>query len=264
MRQNMIRFAPALLLVFLVSGCGTGGLGDFNIISVEEEWRLGEQLSRDVARQVRLVNDPAALAYINRLGNALVSQTRMRQLPWNFYIVADDSINAFNIPGGHVYIHTGLIAAADNASEFVGVLGHEIAHGVERHGTEQLSKAYGLQMIAGLVLGQNPGMLQQIAAQIAGTGALASFSRAAEDQADRLATQMMFQAGYDPRGMVTMFEKLLRNAQRGSGAVSKFFSTHPLTEDRIRNVNRQIESLGARSGLRTDEAEYQRIRRSLR
>lgn len=264
MRQKMIRFAPALLLVFLVSGCGSGRLGDFNIISIEEEWRLGEQLSRDVARQVRLVNDPAALAYINRVGSAMVSQTQMGQLPWNFYLVADDSINAFNIPGGHVYIHTGLIAAAENASEFAGVMGHELAHGIERHGTEQLTRTYGLQIVAGLVLRQNPGMLAQIAAQIAGTGALARFSRAAEDEADRLATQMMFQAGYDPRGMVTMFEKLLQGQRRGSGTVSRFFATHPLTEDRIRSVNQQIQGLGTRSGLRTDEADYQRIRRGLR
>jgi predicted Zn-dependent protease len=262
--KQKLRSAPALLLVLTIWGCGSGGgLGNFNLISIEEEWRLGEQISRDVARQVRLVNNPEALAYVNRVGRTLVSPTQMGQLPWQFHIVADNSINAFNIPGGHVYIHTGLIAAADNASEFVGVLGHEIGHGVERHGTEQLTKAYGLQIIAGLLLGQNPGMVAQIAAQIVGTGAMARFSREAEEQADRIAVQMMAQAGYDPRGMVTMFEELLQNTKSRPSSVSKFFSTHPLTEDRIRSVSKQIEGMGLRSGLKTDEAEYQRVRRNL-
>jgi predicted Zn-dependent protease len=261
--KQKLRSVPAFLLALTIWGCGSGGLGNFNLISIEEEWRLGEQISRDVARQVRLVNDPEALAYVNRVGRTLVSQTQMGQLPWQFHIVADNSINAFNIPGGHVYIHTGLIAAADNASEFVGVLGHEIGHGVERHGTEQLTKAYGLQIVAGLLLGQNPGMVAQIAAQIVGTGAMARFSREAEDQADRIAVQMMSQAGYNPRGMVTMFEELLQNTKSRPGSVSKFFSTHPLTEDRIRSVSRQIEGMGLRSGLKTDEPEYQRVRRNL-
>ena len=259
----MKRRLSICVLILTVVGCGTGGgLGDFNLISLEQEWQLGEQLSRDIARQVRLVNDAEALAYVNRVGRDLVSQTKMGQLPWQFHIVADNSINAFNIPGGHVYVHTGLIAAADNAAEFAGVMGHEIAHGVERHATEQLTRAYGLQILAGLVLGQNPGMLQKIAAQIAGTGALARFSRSAEEQADQLGTQMMHRAGYDPRGMVTMFEQLMAQRQARPGAVSQFFSTHPLTEDRIREVSRQIESL-PRTGLRLDDADYQRIRRRL-
>lgn len=257
------RLVSACVLILILGGCGTGGgLGDFNLISLEQEWQLGEQLSRDVERQVRLVNDAEALAYVNRVGRDLVSQTSMGQLPWQFHIVADNSINAFNIPGGHVYVNTGLIAAADNAAEFAGVMGHEIAHGVERHATEQLTRAYGLQIVAALVLGQNPSTLQTIAAQIVGTGALARFSRSAEEEADRLGTQMMHRTGYDPRGLVTMFEKLMSQRQSSPGAVSKFFSTHPLTEDRIREVSRRIEGL-SKSGLRMDDPDYQRIRRRL-
>jgi predicted Zn-dependent protease len=261
--KTMRNDSVAMLLVMVLAGCGTGGGGDFNLISLEQEWQLGEQLSRDIARQVRLVNDPEAVAYVNRVGRALVGSTEMGRLPWQFHIVADPNINAFNIPGGHVYVNTGLIAAADNASEFAGVLGHEIAHGVERHATEQLTRAYGLEIIAALVLGQQPGQLERIVAQIVGTGALARFSREAEEEADRLGTRMMVEAGYDPRGMVTMFEELMATRRGRPGAVSQFFSTHPLTEDRIRAVSKQIEAMGTRSGLRTDEPDYQRLRRSV-
>lgn len=252
----------AIAIVFAACTSGSGvNKGDFNIMSLEDEWRLGQQLSTDISRQMPLVNDQQALAYVNRVGRDIVSRTEMAQLPWQFHIVKDPEINAFNIPGGHVYVTTGLLDAAANASEFAGVMAHEISHGVSRHGTEQLSKAYGLEMVAGILLGQNPAVYKQILAQIVGTGALASFSRSAEDEADTLGTRYMYDAGYDPRGMVTMFQKLIQTRKGKPGSVDKFFSTHPLTEDRIKDVTKQIQSLPPKSGLRSDDAEYQAIRR---
>jgi predicted Zn-dependent protease len=251
----------AIMTLLLAGGCSSGG--GFNIVSLEEEWQLGNQLAQDIARQMPLSNDQQALAYVNRVGRQIVSQTEMGQLPWNFHIVVDPEVNAFNIPGGHVYVTTGLIAAADDASEFAGVMAHEIAHGVERHGTEQLSRAYGLNIIAAVLLGQNPAVYQQILAQIVGTGTLARFGRDAENEADQLGVRMMHQAGYNPRGMVTMFQELLRRRQGSPGAVEKFFSTHPLTEDRIRYVERAIGSLPAKSNLVTNEAAYTSMRSRL-
>lgn len=250
--------AIALIALLVSGGCSSGG--GFNIVSIEEEWQLGNQLAQDIARQMPLSNDQQALAYVNQMGQRMVNQTQMGQLPWNFHIVIDPDVNAFNIPGGHVYVTTGLIAAADNASEFAGVMAHEIAHGVERHGTQQLSQAYGLNIVAAVLLGQNPAVYQQILAQIVGTGTLARFGREAENEADEIGTRMMHQAGYNPQGMVRMFEELLRRRQGSPGSVEKFFSTHPLTEDRIRNVRRIIASLPARSNLITNEAAYNTMR----
>ena len=248
------------LVVVLSSSCGSGGGGsNFNLISLEDEWRLGEQLSQDIARQVRLVNDPQALAYVNNLGRALVAQTEMAQLPWQFHIVDDPAINAFAIPGGHVYVNRGLIRAADNASELAGVMGHEIAHGVARHATEQISRQYGLSVVAALVLGQNPSVLQELAAQIVAGGTLARFSREAENEADALGLRYMAGAGYNPRGMVTMFQRLLSNRQSRPSSVEQFFATHPLTEDRIRNVERMISNAGNPAG-RSDDPEFQSVK----
>src|SRR5919106_4958690 len=123
--------------------CASSGVnkGDLNLVSYQEEWELGRALERDIARQLPLVRDPAALAYVNRMGQRIAAQTELAEAPWEFHLVADPSINAFNIPGGHVYVHTGLVGATDNASELAGVMAHEIAHGVSRHGTEMLSRA---------------------------------------------------------------------------------------------------------------------------
>jgi predicted Zn-dependent protease len=255
--------AVAVAVVALLTfGCGSGGGGgDFNLISLEEEWQLGQQLAQDITRQISINNDAAVNAYVRGMGQRIVSQSPapFNQLPWNFYVVNDPSINAFAVPGGHVFVHTGLIAAADNASELAGVMAHEISHVVARHSTEQLSRQYGLSMLASLVLGQDPGVLQQIAAQIVAGGALARFSREAEREADQLGIQAMYQAGYNPAGMASMFEELLEHRGSAPGRVEQFFSTHPLTEDRIRDARNRAAQLGNR-GI-TDEPQYQSIRR---
>jgi predicted Zn-dependent protease len=261
--RNPSRAAGAVALVLaaaLVAGaCASSGVnqGQLNVISLEEEWRLGQQLERDLASRLRLVDDRAALAYVNEVGQRIVRQTEMANLPWKFHLVANPEVNAFNIPGGHVYVHTGLIAEADDAAEFAGVLAHEISHGVSRHGTEQLSRAYGLSILGGILLGENPAAYQQILAQIVAQGSLARFSRSAETEADRLGIRYMYGAGYEPRGLVEIFQKLLSARQRRPGSVERFFSTHPLTEDRIAEAEREIAGLPGRGGLVEREAGFQ-------
>jgi predicted Zn-dependent protease len=253
-----------VLVAFLALSCGSaGGGGDFNLISIEEEWQLGQQLSQDVARQIRLSNDAQVNAYVRNMGQRIVSSTPapFNQLPWQFHVVEDPAINAFAIPGGHVYVNTGLIANADSASELAGVMAHEISHIVARHSTEQISRQYGLSVLANVVLGQNPNALASIAAQILGTGALARFSREAEREADEIGIRAMYEAGYNPNGMASMFEELLEQRRGQPGRVEQFFSTHPLTEERIRDSRNRASQLSGRSNLITDEPEFQAVRR---
>lgn len=233
------------------SSCATSGVnrGDINLVSLEEEWQLGQQLEAEIAQQLPIVNDATTEAFINRIGQRIVSQTEFSDLPWEFHVVADPSINAFNIPGGHVYVHTGLIQQVDDVAELAGVMGHEIAHGLARHATERLTTTYGLQIGAGVLLGQDPGLIAQIVAQIVGQGAIASFSRADEREADELAVRYLYNARYDPDGMVDLFRKLLQQQESSPSAVGQFFSTHPLTEDRIESVQREIARLPDRSDL---------------
>ncbi|HEY0156899.1 MAG TPA: M48 family metallopeptidase [Thermoanaerobaculia bacterium] len=250
-----------VLASFVAAGCGSGG-GNFNLISIEEEWQMGTQISQEVARQVRFNNDPAVNAYVRNLGQRIVAQAAppFNQLPWQFHVVEDDSINAFAIPGGHVYVHTGLIKNSDNASELAGVMAHEIAHVLARHSTEQLSRQYGLSTIASAVLGQNPSTIAAIAAQVAAGGAMASFSREAEREADEIGIQAMAAAGYNPAGMATMFEELLEHRGGGQpGRVEQFFSTHPLTENRVRDARARAQTIGNR-GI-TDEPAFQDVKR---
>ncbi len=255
-------FFAVVLASLLAGGCGSaGGAGDFNLISLEEEWQLGAQLSREVASQVRLNNDPAVNAYVQDMGRRIVAQAAppFNQLPWQFHVVQDDAINAFAIPGGHVYVNTGLIKNADNASELAGVMAHEISHILARHSTEMISRQYGLSIIAGAVLGQNPGQLAQIAAQLVAGGALARFSREAEREADNIGIQAMAAAGYNPNGMASMFEELLEHRRGQPSRVEQFFSTHPLTEDRISEARSRAQQIGNR-GI-TNEPQFEDVQR---
>jgi predicted Zn-dependent protease len=256
--------AAAAAAVLVAASCATGGVnqGDVNLVSVEEEWRLGQQLERDLAGELRLVDDRAALGYVRAVGQRIVRQTELADLPWEFHVVADPEVNAFNIPGGHVYVHTGLLTAADNAAELAAVMSHEIAHGVSRHGTEQLTRGYGLNLAAGLLLGEDPAAYQQVLAQLAGAGTVARFSRGAETEADDLGLAYMQRAGYDPRGMVTMFEELLSRRRRDPGAVDRFFATHPLTEDRIDRIRRRIREQPSGGGLRMTESGFSAAKRA--
>jgi beta-barrel assembly-enhancing protease len=251
-----------VLLVFAVpvalvptTGCGTG----INLVSVEDEWQMGREIERDINAQVRLVNDATLQRYVEQMGQRIVRQTPMADRQWKFYVVQDPNINAFNAPGGLVYIYTGLIAQADNAAELAGVMAHEIAHGVARHGTQRLSQVYGLNVAASVLLGGDPGIAQQIAAQIVAGGAVASFSRGQEREADQLGVRYMAAAGYDPEGMATLLEKLIADRQRRPGAVEQFFSTHPLTEDRVADVRRMARGV-QRQGLSMNDGQYANIK----
>jgi predicted Zn-dependent protease len=258
-KRNTSVLAVALV-TFMTVGCGGSG-GGFNLISIEEEWQMGAQLSQEVAKQVRFNNDPAVNAYIRDMGMRIVQQAAppFNQLPWQFHVVEDPAINAFAIPGGHVYINTGLIENSDNAAELAGVMAHEISHVLARHSTEQLSRQYGLSVIASAVLGQNPGALAQIAAQIAAGGAMAKFSREAEREADEIGIQAMAAAGYNPMGMATMFEELMEHSKGQPGRVEQFFSTHPLTTERVNDARNRANRIGNRGTL--DEPAFQDIRR---
>ena len=265
MRAPFRRIRPLSLCLVLLSigfaGCA-GVLGDdFNLVSLDEEWQLGQQIERDLAQQLPLVDDPVLTGYINQMGQKVVAQTPMANLPWRFYVVQDPAINAFNTPGGLVYVNTGLIAQAGSAAELASVIGHEVAHGVERHGTERMSKAQGINVLAGLVLGQDPGAVQQIATQIAAGGALAKNSRDAEREADGLGIQYMAAARYNPNGMADMFRRL---EAAGGGGGPAFFSTHPSPENRVQTAERRAAQLGTRGTTMNDSQFAQAQQRARR
>jgi beta-barrel assembly-enhancing protease len=227
-----------LIAVLMICACAAMGTSGINLISLEEEWELGEQFEAELAEEL----DPYEDAKITEMGQRIVAETRKAELPWRFYVVEDETINAFNVPGGLVYVHSGLIEVASD-TEIAAVIGHEIGHGVARHGTQRLTQQYGLAILAGAVLGEDPGTVQEIVAQIAAGGAIAQFSQAQEFEADELGVQYMHSAGYDANGMVTLLERFIEMRDRDPGRMEQLFATHPATEERLQRVREQVEGL---------------------
>lgn len=215
-----------------------------NRYSIEKEIALGKALAQEVERTSKIVEDPVISEYVNRVGQNLVRHSDA-QVPFTIKVVDSDEVNAFALPGGFFFVDTGLILAAQNESELAGVMAHEIAHVAARHGTRQATRAE-IANWASLPLIFLGGYAGYGIRQAAGIGlplSFLKFSRNFEEEADYLGVQYLYAAGYDPNGMVTFFERIQSQEKSKHGSVSKAFSTHPPTPDRIERAQREIASL---------------------
>ena len=257
-----VRRAAGILAI----GTASISAGCAPAISTQDEVRLGQQTAAQLNRELPLVQDAAALQYINQLGRSIAQRADHRGINYNFYIVNAPEVNAFAVPGGHVYVNRGLIERASNVSELAGVLAHEIGHVVHRHGIEQWQRAQnanlGLAVLYGVLLGRSPSGIEQAAIQIGGAGVFSGYSRDAEREADRTAIQYMLASGYHPQGLVTMFESLLAERQRNPGAVEQWFATHPTTQERINSTRAAINQVPASQlrGLTVNSQAYASFR----
>jgi beta-barrel assembly-enhancing protease len=239
--------------------------GKINFYSIEKEIALGKQLAEEVRRQSKLIEDPIIGEYINRLGQNLVRNSDA-MVPFTFQIVEGDQLNAFAFPGGFVFVYTGLIEATETEAELAGAMAHEIAHVAARHITRQATK----QQIASyaslplIFLGGLPGyaIRQGVSAGIP-LGFL-SFERKFESEADMLGIQYMYKAGYDPTASVDLFERMVSLEKRKPGAIARVFNTHPMTEDRLVQTQKNIaEMLPGRSEYVVTTSEFNEIRSRL-
>jgi predicted Zn-dependent protease len=236
--------------------------GSLNFMSLEKEIQLGRQLAAEIERQVKLVEDPTVNEYVNRVGQNLVRNSDAK-VPFTIKVVDSDEINAFALPGGFFYVNSGLIRAADDESELAGVMAHEIAHVTARHGTEQASKAQLLNFasIPLIFLGGVGGFAIRQAAGFLIPMQFLQFSRGAETEADYLGLQYLYKTGYDPGAAVSFFEKLQAKETAKPGTVSKMFSTHPPTGDRIEKTKKNIEAvLPDREEYVVTTSEFQKIK----
>ena len=236
--------------------------GSINFISLEKEIAMGRQMAAEIERQVKLVEDPTISEYVNRVGQNLVRNSDAK-VPFTIKVVDSDEINAFALPGGFFYVNSGLILAADDESELAAVMAHEIAHVSARHGTENASKAQlvNIASIPLIFMGGVAGFGIRQAAGFLIPMQFLQFSRKAEGEADYLGVQYLYKTGYDPGAAVSFFEKLQAKETARPGSVSKMFSTHPPTGDRIESTKKNIEAvLPDREEYVVTTSEFNKIR----
>jgi beta-barrel assembly-enhancing protease len=238
----------------------------WNLFSPDQDVEMGREVSKQAERELQILNDRRANTYIDALGRQLAAHAPGEKYPYHFKIVNDTAINAFALPGGFVYINRGALEAADNEGQIAGVIAHEISHVALRHGTNQASKAYVAQAplaILGGVLGSGSvgSVLAQLGVSFAASSLLLKYSRDAETQADTMGTQILYDSGYDPKAMVEFFEKIQAESK---GRAVQFFSDHPNPENRISNVQREIQRLGGLPpNVHRDSPDFHTIKTSL-
>jgi predicted Zn-dependent protease len=218
--------------------------GQINLYSIDKEIALGKQLSLEVEQSSHILDDPEVTEYINRLGQNLVRNSDS-QVPFVVKVIDSDEINAFALPGGFLYVNTGLILEAQEESELAGVMAHEIAHVAARHATEQFSKGrlFNLASIPLIFVGGPLGYGIQQAVSIFIPLQFLQFSRGSEREADFLGLQYMYKTGYDPQSFVSFFEKVSAQEKKKPGLFSRAFATHPMTKDRISLAQKEIQGL---------------------
>ena len=212
------------------------------LVSDEQEAELGKQVQAELQTQgIKLCPDAVVVNYVQSVAARLIPLAqRERNIAWDVQVIDDlKTVNAFAVPGGHIYVYTGLLAAADNEAEVAGVLSHEMGHVVARHSARQMVEMIGLNAVTKIALGEKPSELEQVASTLLTNGVLLEHSRAQETEADGIGVRFASGAGYSPQGLVTFFEKL--QAQPGGmPAALTWLSTHPATADRIRAVQELI------------------------
>lgn len=263
----MLKTFPRLRATLLVAPVVALGVTACSI-SQQQEIELGQQYAAEINRELPIVDDAVVNRYINLLGSQIARQGD-RQIEYTFYVVNTDAVNAFAIPGGFIYINRGLIEQTDNLAELAGVMAHEIAHVEERHGVEQLERMQRANLglnLAYILLGRTPGTLEQGAIQIGGAAIFASYSRSAEAEADAVAVNLLVGAGINPTGLVTFFMELLEERERRPSTLEQWFSTHPLTEDRIAAVRQDVNRIPASTlnQLTVNSAQYEEMKARLR
>ncbi len=214
-----------------------------NFYSLEKEIALGKGLAQDVERQAKIISDPVIAEYVNRIGQNLVRNSDAK-VPFTIKVIDSEEVNPFALPGGFFFVNSGLILKAENEAELAGVMAHEIAHVAARHGTRQATRGEiaNLATIPLMVMGggwTTYGIYQ--AASILVPIGFLKFSRGFESEADLLGLEYMYKAGYDPTSFVDFFEKIETLEKRKPGTMAKVFSTHPMTDDRIRAAQKNIQ-----------------------
>jgi beta-barrel assembly-enhancing protease len=177
--------------------------------------------------------------YVNSIGQKIVNAQKDRNIPFTFSVLADTTINAFAIPGGHVYVNIGLLRAATSGAEVAGVMAHEIGHVTMRHGAKQMMKSEGLTIVQQILFGTDTASIAAAVANMVTNLFFLKFSRDDENQADSCAVAYSTAAKYNPYGIKNFFTTLMNKYGDGMG-VFEALSTHPNTSDRIAHTQTLI------------------------
>jgi predicted Zn-dependent protease len=223
----------------------------FALLTLDEEWNLGRRLADEMATVVQPLNDPKTAAYADAMLERVLAAAR-GEYPaaarvWSLTVVHGDP-DLFSVPGGHVYLTTGMVALTENYAELLAAVAHEVAHGLERNIAENLSRRYGIETVEDVVWGEDPETSEQIREQVLSRGGVLAYNRDAEREADRLVVGYLYKSGVDPLAWVDLLGRS-REPGRRAGA---FRERHGVDKRRAEAVREQVRALPPRPLTRDD------------
>jgi predicted Zn-dependent protease len=237
-------------------------------LSLNEEIRIGGEIMQQIHNQRVMVDDLLTQEYINTLGYKLLGKADSAIHDFHFFVIRDDTINAFALPGGYIGFNAGLIMVSDNENELAAVMAHEISHVTQRH----LARAYFYNqrmqgpllaaMIAGILLGGEAAQAAIVAANAGAQQTQINFTRKNEQEADSIGIALLANAGYDPYSMATLFDKMYKQSRLYGGAPPEFLSTHPVYDSRISDAQLRAQQYPKQS--RPDSVLYRVIKARLK
>jgi len=242
-----------------------GGRGMGNWYSTDTEIKMGKMYSMEIEKSTKFITDPVVVEYVNRIGQNIVKNSDCK-VPFTIKVIDSDEINAMALPGGFFYVNSGLILNADEEAELAGVMAHETAHVCAHHAVREQTRANYAQLgtIPLIFIGGWTGYGLYEAASIGVPMTFLKFSREFEAQADYLGVQYMYRSGYDPQAFISFFEKIQALEKRKPGMVSRAFSDHPQTPDRILHSQEEIARiLPARDEYTVTTSEFDDVKARL-
>uniref|UniRef100_UPI004049BBAC beta-barrel assembly-enhancing protease n=2 Tax=Dissulfurimicrobium sp. TaxID=2022436 RepID=UPI004049BBAC len=256
-----------LILLFIwsfVQGSQSGA--SWAMMSIKEERELGDKLLQTIDSQVTLIKDPEIVGYVKGIGDRILAKVDDKYFDYRFFVIKDSGINAFAIPGGLIFVHSGLLEVLDNEDELACVLAHEIGHVQGRHiarrmeNMQKINIATAAMAVAGLFLGGG----QAGSAVLATSGALNAtiglkYSREDEEEADRRAYQWLCKTGYSPKGLLDVIKKIQQYRWLGNDAIPSYLSTHPTSSQRITYLEDLIANGSCKQTIKEDPFELRKI-----
>ena len=240
--------ALAGVLTLAPSGCARNpvtGKNEISLVSESQEIQMGKEAAQQVEQSIGFYKDPAVQAYVSGIGMKMAKASERPDLPWEFHVVNDASVNAFALPGGFIYVTRGLMTAINDEAELATVVGHEIGHVTNRHSVQQMSKQQLAQigLVAGSILSSDIAKVAGLASQ--GLGILfLKYSRDAENQADKAGFRYALNQNYNVGEMANVFQTLDRMSQvSGGGKLPEWLSTHPDPGTRVQNTEQRLDTL---------------------
>ncbi len=250
-------------LALLLAGCARNpatGENELMLVSEGQEIQMGAAYDSEVVAAIGLYGDPALQSYVTDLGRKLAATSERPNLPWTFRVVDDPAVNAFAIPGGHVYVTRGILAHMTSEAQLAAVMGHEVGHITARHTAHQMSEQQlaGLGLAIGSIASSEIAQYAGLASQALGVLFL-KFSRDNENQADMLGVRYSSRANYDSRQMVNVMQMLDRLDTRSGGKLPEWLATHPNPGNRIEHINALLSQTQTDfSGATVNRDAYQR------